>query len=74
MSLFFFSKGVLTCPDGKKYEGNWIDNKMHGWGIYTWPEGCHYEGEHELSTKHGYGVYFWEDGSRKYEGFWISGK
>jgi len=28
-------KGILYFPDGKKsYEGDWLDNKMHGKELY----------------------------------------
>jgi hypothetical protein len=30
--------------DGRKYEGEWNDNNMHGRGKYTWSDGRVYEG------------------------------
>ena len=37
-------QGVYEWPDGRKYEGEWLDNSMHGKGIYTWKDGRKYEG------------------------------
>jgi len=59
---FLINKGVYTWLDGRKFEGNWLDNNMHGRGIYTWKDGRRYEGEYEFDKKHGYGVYTWADG------------
>jgi len=30
----------------QRYEGQWLDNNMHGSGIYTWRDGRKYEGEY----------------------------
>lgn len=29
-------KGVYTWKDGRKYEGEYINDKKHGNGVYTW--------------------------------------
>lgn len=29
-------KGVYTWKDGRKYEGDYFDDKKHGYGIYIW--------------------------------------
>lgn len=39
-------KGAYTWLDGRKYEGDWLNNNMHGKGIYTWKDGRKYEGEY----------------------------
>jgi hypothetical protein len=31
--------GILTWPDGKKYQGNWHDSKMHGSGLFISAKG-----------------------------------
>jgi hypothetical protein len=28
--------GVYTWKDGRSYEGEYSDDKKHGYGIYTW--------------------------------------
>ncbi len=74
LNLIIYSfKGVYTWPDGRRYEGEWLNNNMHGKGVYTWKDGRKYEGEYCYDKKHGYGIYTWSDG-RKYEGHWSAGK
>ena len=59
--------------DGRKYEGDWKNNKMHGNGMYTWADGRKYMGEYVDDRKHGYGEFIWPDG-RSYKGDWVKGK
>ena len=35
--------GVFTWPDGRKYDGEYIDDKKEGNGIFFWPDGRKYE-------------------------------
>ena len=56
-----YFKGVYTWLDGRKYEGEWVDNNMHGKGIYTWKDGRKYEGDYANDKKHGHGIYTWAD-------------
>jgi len=37
--------GVFTWPDGKKYEGCYINDKKEGFGKFYWPDGKIYEGQ-----------------------------
>lgn len=32
-------KGVFTWVDGRKYEGEYLDDKKHGYGKFIWPDG-----------------------------------
>jgi len=59
--------GVITFPDGKKYEGEWKNSKKHGKGTFTWQDGKKYFGEWINGEKHGNGTYLWTSGN-KYEG------
>lgn len=37
MKFFFFSlkgKGIFTWKNGDKYEGDFLNNKLHGFGIF----------------------------------------
>jgi len=36
--------GVFTWPDGRRYEGEYIDDKKEGHGVFYWPDGRKYEG------------------------------
>jgi len=31
-------KGTYIWSDGKKYDGEWLNNKMHGQGHLIWPD------------------------------------
>jgi len=37
--------GVFTWADGRKYEGEYIDDKKQGHGIFKWPDGRQYDGQ-----------------------------
>jgi hypothetical protein len=37
---------MYIWKDGRIYNGEWLDNKMHGTGLFTWPDGRKYEGEY----------------------------
>lgn len=36
--------GIFTWPDGRRYEGQYIDDKKEGHGNFYWPDGRKYEG------------------------------
>lgn len=38
-------QGVFTWADGRKYEGDYYDDKKQGRGVFTWPDGRMYNGE-----------------------------
>ena len=65
--------GVFTWEDGRKYEGNYVDDKKEGNGRFTWPDGRVYEGLWKDGRKHGLGTYTYADG-RTRKGEWIDGK
>lgn len=37
--------GVLRWRDGKKYEGNFVNDKREGQGTFIWADGRKYIGE-----------------------------
>lgn len=37
-------KGIFTWPDGRVFEGNYLNDKKHGPGKFIWPDGRMYEG------------------------------
>ncbi len=59
----------IWYPSGSVYEGDWKDNKRHGFGHYKWADGESYKGEYKDDHRHGTGIYFWKNGQR-YEGGW----
>lgn len=49
--------GVYTWQDGRRYEGEYKDDKKHGFGIYTWSDGRMYSGYWSKGKQHGLGQY-----------------
>ena len=37
-------KGKYTWPDGRVYEGDYLNDKRHGNGQFKWPDGRTYLG------------------------------
>ena len=37
--------GRFEWPDGRRYEGEYIDDKKEGKGSFFWPDGRKYEGD-----------------------------
>ena len=65
--------GVYTWQDGRRYEGQYKDDKKHGFGIYTWADLREYQGMWFRGKQHGLGVYFVPGSDHKY-GLWEDGK
>jgi len=38
-------KGTFTWADGRKYVGEYIDDKKQGYGEFIWPDGRSYKGD-----------------------------
>ena len=58
-------RGVFRWPNGRVYEGNFVNNKKSGNGKMTWPEGNYYDGEWEEGLQHGRGFYCSQDGTER---------
>lgn len=54
---------------GATYDGQWLDDEMHGDGTITYESGATYVGSFYSSMFDGKGRYTWPDGSN-YEGSW----
>lgn len=37
-------KGIMIWADGKRYEGDFLNDNKHGYGVYYWGDGRKYEG------------------------------
>jgi len=64
----------MNYPDGRRYEGEYKDNKRDGYGIMTYQdgglykEGSRYEGEWKNDKRDGQGVMTYLDDGRRLEG------
>lgn len=67
--------GKAKFLDGKIYEGEWKDGKMHGRGKEFYPGGTlQFEGEYKEGQRDGFGKAYLHDGRLIYEGEWIKGE
>lgn len=65
--------GVFTWADGRKYEGEYVEDKKEGHGIFTWPDQRRYDGQWKDGKQHGKGTYYNSKGEIK-QGEWMAGK
>jgi hypothetical protein len=42
--------GVYVWPQGHKYDGEWVENRMHGQGVFTSAAGEKWVGEFSLDS------------------------
>ena len=54
-------KGVFSWKDGRRYEGEYVNDKKEGHGKFDWPNGKSYEGE-------------WKDGKQEGDGTLLNSK
>lgn len=66
--------GVYTWADGRKYEGEYKEDKKHGYGVYIWADGRQYSGWWYKGKQHGLGIYHVGDGQTPKYGLWEDGK
>ena len=59
--------GVMEWSDGRRYVGEWREDKMSGRGVMEYRNGCRYEGEWRNDEWCGRGVYTLKNGDR-YDG------
>ena len=72
---------MYTWADGRRYEGEYVNEKKEGFGCYYWPDGKSYEGQWLNGKQHGEGRFtntkgrsklgVWENGERTH---WIDAK
>ena len=46
-------RGIFSWPDGRSYEGDFVNNHRHGQGRLTWEDGHYYDGEWHEGQQHG---------------------
>ena len=66
-------KGTKTWANGDRYEGDFVEERIEGFGTYTFGRGPwageSYTGEYLGGQRHGHGVYRWASGD-VYDGPW----
>jgi hypothetical protein len=65
--------GVFTWPDGRRYEGEYVDDKKQGRGMFQWSDGRKYIGGWYNGKQHGKGTYVSVNGNQR-QGEWHLGK
>ncbi len=66
--------GIYTWKDGRRYEGQYKEDKKHGYGIYIWADGRRYEGWWYKAKQFGLGKYIVPADGRERYGLWEDGK
>jgi len=62
-----YGKGKFISPDGRKYVGEYRDDKKHGKGTFTWSDegkNIKYEGKWKDGKFHGQGTFTFSDGNK----------
>jgi len=57
------------CVGVTLYEGEFVNDRLNGYGVESWGEGSRFQGNFRNGVKDGFGVYHWPGGA-KYEGTW----
>ena len=70
-SMHGFGK-IIFLKEGHKYEGQFKNNRIEGWGVLYWKNGDRYEGQVKDGKMHGKGKYYYKDG-KIYEGIFVNG-
>lgn len=74
---------IETYSDGSKYEGNFKNDKYHGFGVYIWANvkngyATKYEGNWKNGIQHGQGTMYYKENRNgyfvKYTGNWVNGQ
>ncbi|XP_055085792.1 radial spoke head 10 homolog B [Periophthalmus magnuspinnatus] len=68
-------KGAIYYNQDKTswYKGDWVMNKIKGYGVRRYPSGNIYEGEWMRNLRHGEGTMKWLLHGQQYEGTWYNG-
>ncbi len=58
-------QGIFTWGDGKRYIGNYVNDKKEGKGEFHWPNGQVFQGFWKEGKQDGPGILIDIDGSKK---------
>ena len=74
ISVFLHQGRIQYDTDGHSfYEGDWVNNKRHGYGVRRYKSGNVYEGDWANNNRHGQGIMRWVDIDQSYSGQWDNG-
>ena len=65
--------GIFIWPDYSRYEGQFFEDKMEGWGLIHFFDGKLFQGQILNGIPHGYGEFIWNNNNR-YVGNYIKGQ
>ena len=63
----------MIWPDGRKYEGAWLNELCHGEGEMLWPCGKYFQGTWKEGKMHGKGIYREKEGDKMVDSEWSMG-
>ena len=66
--------GTYSFYDGRKYVGEWKNDRYNGFGIYSFANGEKYVGEWIDDKRNGKGILYARDGSILQMGIWVDNK
>ncbi|MCQ2816649.1 MAG: hypothetical protein MJ252_05205 [archaeon] len=66
--------GVFTWPDGRKYKGQYVDDKKEGFGSFEWSDGRKYRGMWKNGKQDGEGEFYNASTKTWKKGLWKEGK
>ena len=64
-------KGLMTWPNGDRYDGQWVKGNQEGEGTYYWSNGVVYTGQWKKNYIKGHGTFHFPNGNVM-EGDWTS--
>lgn len=67
-------KGVFIWPDGRKYEGEYKNDKKEGYGEFEWNDGRKYKGKWINGKQNGEGEFYHIKDKIWKKGIWSDGK
>jgi hypothetical protein len=70
--LSYRGEARLEWPDGRSYQGDWVNGRPHGEGMESLPDGTRYRGQWHQGQRHGHGELEQADGAR-YVGDFVNG-
>ena len=65
--------GRTIFQSGNVHEGEYVDDKRHGWGRFIWSDGAYYDGYWLNGMRSGQGKFVHADGKIE-EGIWNAGE